>query len=195
MPHLSVDPVVVSAHVITALQTIVSRNVSPLDALVISICSMATSQIGAFNVIPDDVRPGRHGAHFPAGNARPGGASHRRNRRAASRWALGASADDRTSSACYPATVNSEREADVRRQVGDRVFGSEQRRARRRPHHGRRGLLLHAAGEARRLRVARPGRRADSCFLHNPGYDFNDEVIPLGAGYLAALVEEALPLR
>ena len=32
------------------------------------------------------------------------------------------------------------------------------------------------------------------CFLHNPGYDFNDEIIPLGAGYLAALVEESLPL-
>ena len=32
------------------------------------------------------------------------------------------------------------------------------------------------------------------CFLHHPSFDFNDEVIPLGAGYLAALVEEALPL-
>ncbi|MNC91108.1 hypothetical protein D3C83_73040 [compost metagenome] len=34
-----------------------------------------------------------------------------------------------------------------------------------------------------------------ACFLHNANYDFNDEVIPLGAGYLAALVEEALPLK
>ena len=34
-----------------------------------------------------------------------------------------------------------------------------------------------------------------NCFLHNPRFDFNDEVIPLGAGYLAALVEEALPLK
>ena len=33
------------------------------------------------------------------------------------------------------------------------------------------------------------------CFLHNPNFDFNDEVIPLGAGYLAALVEEALPAK
>ena len=32
------------------------------------------------------------------------------------------------------------------------------------------------------------------CFLHHPDFDFNDEVIPLGAGYLAALVEHALPL-
>ena len=56
MPHLAVDPVVVAAHIITALQTIASRNVSPLDAIVVSVCSMETSQIGAFNVIPDAVK-------------------------------------------------------------------------------------------------------------------------------------------
>ena len=39
------------------------------------------------------------------------------------------------------------------------------------------------------------GGAAGGCLLHNPNYDFNDEVIPLGAGYLAALVEEALPLK
>ena len=56
MPHLAVDPVVVTAHIITALQTIASRNVSPLDAIVVSLCSMETSQLGAFNVIPDAVK-------------------------------------------------------------------------------------------------------------------------------------------
>ena len=39
------------------------------------------------------------------------------------------------------------------------------------------------------------GGEPGGCFLHNPGYDFNDEVIPLGAGYLAAPVEESLPLQ
>jgi hippurate hydrolase len=56
MPHLTVDPVVACAHIITALQTIASRNVSPVDAIVVSVCSMETSQIGAFNVIPDFVK-------------------------------------------------------------------------------------------------------------------------------------------
>ena len=55
-PHLAVDPVVASAHVISALQTIASRNVSPIDAVVVSICSMQTSQVGAFNVIPEAVQ-------------------------------------------------------------------------------------------------------------------------------------------
>ena len=40
----------VAAHVITALQTIASRNLEPVDALVVSICSMATSQIGIFAI-------------------------------------------------------------------------------------------------------------------------------------------------
>jgi len=39
------------------------------------------------------------------------------------------------------------------------------------------------------------GGGPSSCFLHNPGYDFNDAVIPLGAGYLAALVEDSLPIK
>ncbi|HEY5896743.1 MAG TPA: amidohydrolase, partial [Burkholderiales bacterium] len=56
MPHLAVDPVVAAAHVITALQTIASRSVSPIDAVVVSICSLATSQVGVFNVIPDHVK-------------------------------------------------------------------------------------------------------------------------------------------
>src|SRR4029079_18995213 len=54
-PHLAVDPVFAAAHVATSLQTIASRNVEPVDAVVVSVCSMATSQIGAFNVIPDAV--------------------------------------------------------------------------------------------------------------------------------------------
>ena len=39
------------------------------------------------------------------------------------------------------------------------------------------------------------GGTPGGCFLHNPGYDFNDDVIPLGAGYLASLVEQALPIK
>src|SRR5438094_10605229 len=45
MPHLVVDPVLASAHIITALQSIASRNVNPIDATVGSICSLATSQV------------------------------------------------------------------------------------------------------------------------------------------------------
>ena len=51
-PHLSVDPVVVAAHIITAAQSIVSRNVSPLQSAVVSLCSLQAGSPGAFSVIP-----------------------------------------------------------------------------------------------------------------------------------------------
>src|SRR5205823_3437812 len=118
MPHLVVDPVLASAHIITALQSIASRNVNPIDAIVVSICSLATSQVGVFNVITEH-EPTMGGEDFS-----------------------------------YM----------LQERPGAYVFLGQ-------------------------------GGAAGGCFLHNPNYDFNDEVIPLGAGYLAALVEEGLPLK
>ena len=51
-PHLTVDPIAITAHVITALQTIVSREVNPLESAVVSICKVEAGG-GAFNVIPE----------------------------------------------------------------------------------------------------------------------------------------------
>ncbi|HVL35622.1 MAG TPA: amidohydrolase, partial [Burkholderiales bacterium] len=56
MPHLAVDAVVAGAQIISALQTVASRSVSPVEAVVVSVCSVQTSQVGAFNVLPDSVR-------------------------------------------------------------------------------------------------------------------------------------------
>src|SRR6185369_16633078 len=51
-PHAAIDPVLIAAHIITAAQSIVSRNVSPLDTAVVSICSMTAGNPGAMSVIP-----------------------------------------------------------------------------------------------------------------------------------------------
>src|SRR6185436_3269851 len=56
MPHLTVDPVVTTAQIISALQTIASRNVSPLDSIVVTVASMENSQTNVFNVITDFVK-------------------------------------------------------------------------------------------------------------------------------------------
>ena len=55
-PHLAVDPVVVAAHIITAAQTIVSRNVAPLDNAVISLCALQAGSPGAFSVVPREAK-------------------------------------------------------------------------------------------------------------------------------------------
>ena len=123
MPHYTVDPVVVAAHIITALQTIASRSVSPLDSVVVSVCSMATSQVGVFNVIPDHVKlVGTVRTFQPATRQ----LAERRLREIASKTAeaFGATAEV-TYAHGYPATVNSAREAQFAAQVGQRLFGAE----------------------------------------------------------------------
>jgi metal-dependent amidase/aminoacylase/carboxypeptidase family protein len=157
-PHLAVDPVVAAAHVVTALQTVASRNVDPVDAVVVSVCSMATSQIGAFNVIPA---------------------------------ALGARASVEYTRG-YPATVNSARESELAARVGRRVFGADNVNTDFPPVMGGEDFSYMLQARPGAYVFLGQGGGPSACFLHNPGYDFNDEVIPLGAGYLAALAEEAL---
>jgi len=193
MPHLSVDPVVVSAHIITALQTIVSRNVSPLDTLVVSICSMQTSQVGTFNVIPDDVRLiGTVRTFRPQTQE----LAERRIAEIASSIASGLGATAQTHfKRVHPATVNSEREANFAATVGERVFGASNVVRDADPTTGSEDFSYMLQARPGAYVWLGQGGGPLGCQLHNPGYDFNDEVIPLGAGYLASLVEEALPLR
>jgi amidohydrolase len=197
MPHLAVDPVLAAAHVITALQSIASRNVSPIEAVVVSICSMATSQVGVFNVIPDHVKLVGTVRSFQRETR---DLAERRVREIVTKTAeaLGASAEV-TYARGYPATVNSPRESQFAAQVGQRLFGAENVITEHEPTMGgedfsfmlqeRPGAYIFLGQGASHV------NEAGGCLLHNPNYDFNDEVIPLGAGYLAALVEEALPLK
>jgi hippurate hydrolase len=192
-PHLTVDPVVAAAHVVTALQTIASRNADPVDAVVVSVCSMATSQIGAFNVIPDAVHlVGTVRSFRPETRD----LAERKVSEIASKVAeaFGGRAQVEYFRG-YPATVNSVRESEFAARVGERIFGSGNVITDYPPVMGGEDfsyMLLERPGAYVFLGQ---GGGPHNCFMHNPGYDFNDEVIPLGAGYLAALVEDALPAQ
>ncbi|HZM33169.1 MAG TPA: M20 aminoacylase family protein [Burkholderiales bacterium] len=192
-PHVATDPVVVAAQVITSLQTLVSRSIDAVDAMVISLCSMRTSQLGAFNVIPDSVsmlgtvrtfRPQTRDLAEKRIAEMAGKVAEAFGARAEVRYTRG-----------YPATVNSTAEAQFAARVGERVFGKSKVITDFDPVMGGEDFSY--------MLLARPGAYVflgqgggpGACFLHNASYDFNDEVIPLGAGYLAALVEEALPIR
>jgi hippurate hydrolase len=193
MPHLAVDPVVAAAQVICALQTIASRNVSPVDAVVVSICSMQTSQLGAFNVIPEHVRlVGTVRTFRPETRD----LAEKRVREITSKIAeaLGASAeiDYRRG---YPATIHPAREAQFAARVGERLFGKGNVVTEHEPTMGGEDFSYMLQARPGAYVFLGQGGAPGGCFLHNPHYDFNDEVIPLGAGYLAALVEEALPIK
>ena len=193
VPQLAVDPVVATAHIITALQTIASRNADPLDAIVVSICSMATSQVGAFNVIPESVKLiGTVRSFKPETRDM----AERRVREICVKTAeaLGASAEvmyDRG----YPATVNSPRESAFAARVGERLFGKGNVHTDIDPTMGGEDFSYMLQARPGAYIWLGQGGGPGGCFLHNPNFDFNDEVIPLGAGYPAALAEEALPAK
>ena len=193
MPHLAVDPVVAAAQVISALQTIASRNVEPVDAVVVSICSLQTSQLGAFNVIPDFVRMiGTVRSFRPATRE----LAERRLKEIVGKLAegFGCSCEIQYTRG-YPATVNSAREAAFAAQVGERVFGKGNVITNPPPTMGGEDFSYMLEARPGAYVFLGQGGGPGGCMLHNPGYDFNDEVIPLGAGYLAALAEQALPAR
>jgi hippurate hydrolase len=193
LPHLAADPVVAAAHIITALQTVASRNASPVDALVVSLCSMQTSQLGAFNVIPGHVELiGTVRSFTPETRD----LAERRIKEIATAVAqgLGASAEIEYRRG-YPATVNAEREARFAAKVGEKVFGASNVITDHEPTMGGEDFAYMLQARPGAYVFLGQGGAQGGCFLHNPTYDFNDEVIPLGAGYLAALAEESLPLK
>jgi hippurate hydrolase len=191
MPHLGTDPVLLSAHIITALQSVASRNIDPVDALVVSVCSMQTSQVGAFNIMPDSVTLiGTVRSFRP--ETRDLAETRIKQIVAGIAGSLGGSAEVDYQRG-YPATVNSAREAEFAARVGEEIFGKENVLRDAAPTMGGEDFSYMLQARPGAYIWLGQGGGPSGCFLHNPGYDFNDDVIPLGAGYLASLVEESLP--
>ena len=188
-PYLAVDPVLVAAHIITATQSIVARNVSPVDSAVISLCAMQAGDTGAFSVIPREARL--------VGTVR----TFRREvqdmveERLARLVDSVASAFGATASLhyqrTYPATINSPGHAQFAAGVAAELVGEDRVVRELAPSMGAEdfSFMLQVKPGAY-LRLGQGG----GAFLHNTRYDFNDEVLPLGAALLAGLVERSLPL-
>jgi amidohydrolase len=192
-PHAAIDPVLVAGHIITAAQSIVSRNVNPLDTAVVSLCAMQAGHPGAMSVIPAHAKlVGTVRTFRPATQDMiEGRLSELVGSIAAAFGARARLHYERV----YPATVNHPREAAFAADVAAMLVGSDNVVRDLDPSMGAEDFSFML--EARPGAFARLGQGGaeGSCFLHNSTYDFNDAVIPLGAGYLAALAEAAMPLR
>jgi amidohydrolase len=190
-PYMAVDPVLVAAHIITAVQSLVSRNINPLDSAVVSLCAMQAGDIGAFSVIPRQ-------AHL-VGTARSFKREvqdmiEERLGRLVESVALGFGATARLDyHRMYPATVNTAREARFAGDVAASLVG-EDKVVRDLPSSmGAEdfSFMLQSKPGAY-LRIGQGGE--GGCFLHSPRYDFNDDILPLGAALFAGLAEQAMPL-
>ncbi|MCJ0764952.1 M20 aminoacylase family protein [Variovorax terrae] len=190
--YLTVDPVVVTAHIITAVQSIVSRNVRPIDSAVISLCAMQAGDLGAMSVVP--------GKATLVGTVRTFNPDvqdlvERRLHELCSAVALGFGASATMKyERIYPATINSEREAAFAAEVAQSLVGEEHVVRDMEPSMGAEdfSFMLQVKPGAY-LRIGQGGE--GSCFLHNSRYDFNDEILPLGSALHAGLAEQFMPLE
>ena len=192
--YLTVDPVLVAAHIITAVQSIVSRNVRPLDSAVISLCAMHAGDLGAFSVVPGEATlVGTVRTFNPTVQVMV----EKRLNELCAAVALGFGATARVHyERIYPATINTPDESDFAAGVAERLLGPEHVTRDLEPSMGAEDfsfMLQVKPGAYLRL-----GQGAEngvgSCFLHNARYDFNDDVLPLGAALHAGLIEQGMPL-
>ena len=192
--YQTVDPVLVAAHIITAVQSIVSRNVKPLDSAVISLCAMRAGEMSAMSVIP--------------GNATLVGTVRTFSRHVqdlvearlsemcqAVALGFGASATV-TYERMYPATINTAPEAHFAASVATSLVGRDRVVRDLEPSMGAEdfSFMLQVKPGAY-MRIGQGEENGvGSCFLHNSRYDFNDDILPLGAALHASLIEHALAL-
>jgi amidohydrolase len=184
-PHLAVDTILVGAQIVNQVQSIVSRNVDPLDAAVISICTFQAGS--ADNIIPQtarlrgtvrSLRPevrdllGRRVPEVVEATARAYGATAKVNLRRG-----------------YPVLRNHARETAFAASIAGQIAGAERVDTDMAPVMGGEDFSY--------MLEARPGAfifvgNGDSAGLHHQSYNFNDDIIPFGTSYWVRLVETAM---
>ena len=191
-PYQTVDVVLVAAHITTAVQSIVARNLRPLDSAVISLCAVQAGDLGAFSVLP--------GKATLVGTVRTFSAAIQNQIEerlhglcSAVALAFGASATVHYER-IYPATINTEAEAVFAGDVAEALVGAENLVRDLEPSMGAEDFSFMLQSKPGAYLRLGQGSGADSCGLHSSRYDFNDEVLPLGAALHASLAEQAMPL-
>ena len=186
MPHKGVDSTLVAAQIVVALQSIASRNINPLENIVVSVCGFRT-ETDTYNVIPNTVRL--------RGTVRTFEKNVQSFVRARIDALTKSTADgygavaEVTHMSGPPPLVNHEREADFAAEIALSVCGVAHRNFE--PSMG--------GEDFSEMLLERPGAylfvgNGDSADLHNPSYEFNDDVIPVGCSWFVTMAERRMPL-
>jgi len=184
-PHSSIDPIVVGAQLVQAMQTIVSRSVDPLESVVVSVTKFHAGE--AHNIIPQTAYLGGTVRTLTA-EMRDLAEQRIREIAAGIGATYGATIEvdyDRN----YPVTVNHAANAVFAGDIASEIVGSDRVDREIAPMMGGEDFSY--------MLEKRPGAfifigNGDTAGLHNPAYDFNDEALPIGASYWVRLVETSL---
>ena len=193
LPHNGIDPVPIACQMVQAFQTIISRNKKPIDAGVISVTMIHAGE--ATNVIPDSCELQGTVRTFTVEVLDL--IEQRMKQIAEHTCAAFDTTCEFEFERNYPPTINSAAEADFARKVmagivgADNVLvqeptmGAEDFAYMLMAKPGAYCFIANGEGEHREI-----GHGGGPCMLHNPSYDFNDDLIPLGATYWVQLAEE-----
>ena len=197
MPHNALDPVPVACQLVQSFQTIVSRNLKPIDAGVISVTMIHAGE--ATNVIPNSCE--LQGTVRTFSLEVLDMIEERMRVMAEQTCAASGLRADFEFRRNYPPTINSAPEADFCRQVMAEIVGSENVQMQEptmgaedfsymlQAKPGCYAFIANGDGDHRAV-----GHGGGPCMLHNPSYDFNDNLLPLGATYWVRLAERWLNL-
>ena len=198
LPHDGIDPVIVATHLVQALQSIVTRNKKPIDTAVISVTQINAGS--AVNIIPDTATLSGTVRTF---DTRVLDMIEQRMGELATQLPLAFGATGELEFVRkYPATVNHPAQAAFAREVLCDVVGPD-KVTELEPVMGSEDfsfMLLERPGAYLFIGNGDGAHRESGhgmgpCMLHNPSYDFNDELIPIGATFWTRLVERYLPVQ
>ncbi len=189
MPHLAIDPIVVGSKIVEAFQSIVSRIIDPQEPTVLSVTQFHAGD--AYNVIPNEVSIKGCTRCF----------SPRTQLKLESTMSQIASDICRAYGAScefvyerrYPPTVNSESEAQFAGQVAVDLVGEDRVNLNPKSAMGSEDFAFMLQEKAGAYIWIGNGDGEGSCAVHNPGYDFNDDVLPIGASWWVNMAERTLP--
>ncbi|MGP1681078.1 MAG: amidohydrolase, partial [Giesbergeria sp.] len=185
-PETGIDPVMVAAHIVIALQTIVSRNAPPVETAVLSVTKIHGGD--AYNVIAQTAQLAGTVRAFSRELMALIETSMRRVAKGVAE-AFGATAEVDFRFLFAP-TVNDAREAEFAAGICTELVGAQ--------NVDRNPALIMASEDFSYMLEKVPGcyinigNGEGACEVHNPGYDFNDAALPLGASFFARLVETRL---
>lgn len=184
-PHRTIDPILAGSQLHIAIQSIVSRNIDPLDSLVISITKFNAGE--AYNVIPETAKLSGT-VRTLSKETRAYAEKRIRDAAAGIAAVTGAEITVRYKNN-YPVTYNHDDQTDFAARVAKNVAGEGKVKTDVAP--------MMAAEDFSYMLEARPGAyiflgNGDTPGLHHPAYDFNDEAIPYGVSYFVSVIETAL---
>jgi amidohydrolase len=198
MPHKTIDPVVVAAHIVTALQSIIARNVDPVDQGVVTVANF-NAGTGAHNIIADTARLNGTIRAFRQDTRM---FMHKRVREIAESVAKAfmAEAEINLTDDGYDPTINSDAETDFAARAAASVVGEQNVDTNTPPCMGAEDFGAYLTKRPGAFIFVGQGVSGDpksrhNQGLHTPRYDFNDEIIPIGVSWFAKLVEQHMPIK